>query len=271
MALKAIVESLEDLDSAFHDHYRKDDKLGKYVLDILELDGLPRVRSLKDEAAQARIANKDIKTKLTTYESLGDLSEIQARLDKYPELEAAANGKLDDAKINDIVEGRLKSKLAPVEREKMTLAQQNAELISRVQGFETQQVQRTIADNVRTATSKLKVVDSAVEDITLLAERVFTIDESGAVVTKDNVGVTPGISPEVWLSEMQAKRPHWWGPSAGGGAPGNRGGGGSTTNPWSKDGWNMTEQARIYTENPTRADQLAKSAGTKIGGMKPTK
>lgn len=271
MALASIIESLDKVDPIFHEHYREDTKLGKFVLDITDIEGLPRVRSLKDEAAQARIANKDIKSKLTSYEALGDMADVVARLDKYPELEAAANGKLDDAKINDIVEGRLKSKLGPIEREKQTLAQQNAELISRVQGFEVQQVQRTIADDVRSATSKMKVVESAVEDITLLAERVFTIDEGGRVVTKDNVGVTPGISVDVWLTEMQSKRPHWWGPSAGGGAPGNRGGVGGGANPWSKDSWNMTEQARIYTENPARAEQLAKSAGTKIGGMKPTK
>jgi hypothetical protein len=128
---------------------------------------------------------------------------------------------------------------------------------------------RIVTVAVRGAASKLKVVDSAVEDVTLLAERLFTIDETGAVVTKDNVGVTPGISADVWLTDMQAKRPHWWGPSQGGGAGGNRGGNSGVTNPWSKDAWNLTEQGRIYKENSGKAEQLAKAAGTTIGGPKP--
>ena len=115
----------------------------------------------------------------------------------------------------------------------------------------------------------MKVVDTAIEDVTLLAERIFTIDETGKVVAKDNVGCTPGISPEVWLNEMQQKRPHWWGPSAGGGAGGNRGGGSFTSNPWSAEGWNMTQQGQIYNENPAKAEQMARSAGTSIGGQRP--
>lgn len=269
MVMKAIVDTLEELDASLHEHYRKDDKLGKFVLDIADLDGMPRVRSLKDEAAQARIANKDVKTRLATFEAFGTLEDIQAKLDKYPELEAAAKGNLDDTKINDIVEGRIKSRMAPIERQAATLQQQLSESNASLEMLRQKDSMRIVTDAVRGAASKLKVVDSAVEDVTLLAERLFTIDETGAVVTKDNVGVTPGIAADVWLTDMQAKRPHWWGPSQGGGAGGNRGGGSGVTNPWSKDSWNLTEQGRIYKENTGRAEQLAKAAGTTIGGPKP--
>jgi hypothetical protein len=114
------------------------------------------------------------------------------------------------------------------------------------------------------------VLDSALEDVGILAERVLMLDDDGNVVTKDNVGVTPGLTPEQWLTELQAKRPHWWGPTAGGGAGGGRQGP-SGENPWSADNWNMTQQSAIYKQDPKRAEQLAKQAGTTIGGKRPTK
>ena len=88
-------------------------------------------------------------------------------------------------------------------------------------------------------------------------------------MTKENVGCTPGISPEVWLNEMQSKRPHWWGPSGGGGAGGSGGQRQFTNNPWTNENWNLTEQGKILMENASRADQLAKSAGTTVGGKRP--
>ncbi|QFR59625.1 hypothetical protein P6F33_gp24 [Pseudomonas phage Quinobequin-P09] len=98
---------------------------------------------------------------------------------------------------------------------------------------------------------------------------MLEVNEEGKVVTRDGVGVTPGIDATVWLTEMQSKKTHWWGPSQGGGAGGNRSGSGGGANPWSADGWNMTEQGRILKENRSRAEQMAKSAGTTIGGPRP--
>lgn len=272
MALKAIVDTLEGLDEHVAGLYTQ--RGDKFELSV-EIPGIEGIKSftdfnrLNEALRKERTDHKMIKDR---FAPLGErkVEEILSVFDRLPELEAKAAGALDDTKIETIVTGRLTAKLAPVERELQTtreaLAQREADLLA----YQQKDVQRTIGDSVRTATSKLKVVDSAVEDVTLLAERVFTIDENGKVVAKDNVGCTPGISPEVWLNEMQNKRPHWWGPSMGGGAGGNnRPGGGFTSNPWSAEGWNMTEQGRIYQENAAKADQLARSAGTTVGGPRP--
>lgn len=265
--LKAILDSLEGVETHFHSLYTE--RNGKY-----ELTGIEGVKTQADiDRLQTALTKErnDHKTLKDRFATFGDRKpeEIIAALDRIPELEAAAKGNLDEAKLNEIVEGRIKSRLAPVERQAQTLQQQLSEANASLEMLRTKDSLRIVTDAVRGAASKLKVVDSAVEDVTLLAERLFTIDETGAVVTKDNVGVTPGISADVWLTDMQAKRPHWWGPSQGGGAGGNRGGGSGVTNPWSKDSWNLTEQGRIYKENSGKAEQLAKAAGTTIGGPKP--
>jgi hypothetical protein len=105
----------------------------------------------------------------------------------------------------------------------------------------------------------------------LLSDRVFEVEEgTNRVVTKDNVGVTPGIDPSVWFTDIQKTRPHWWGPSQGGGAGGNRGGAGDTSvNPFSHANWNLTEQGRLVQADRAKADQLAKAAGTTVGGPRP--
>lgn len=51
--------------------------------------------------------------------------------------------------------------------------------------------------------------------------------------------------------------------NGGGGANGGQGGGGGS-NPFAKETFNMTEQAKIYREDPARAAALAKSAGVDI-------
>ena len=265
--LKAILDSLEGVEPHFHSLYTE--RNGKF-----ELTGIEGVKTQADiDRLQTALTKErnDHKTLKDRYVILGDRKpeDIVASLDRIAELEAAANGKLDDAKLNEIVEGRIKSRLAPVERQAQTLQQQLTEANASLEMLRTKDSLRIVTDAVRGAASKLKVVDTAIEDVTMLAERIFTIDETGAVVTKDNVGVTPGIAADVWLTDMQAKRPHWWGPSQGGGAGGNRGGGSGVSNPWAKDSWNLTEQGRIYKESSAKAEQLAKAAGTSIGGPKP--
>ena len=37
-------------------------------------------------------------------------------------------------------------------------------------------------------------------------------------------------------------------------------------NPWSKEHFNVTEQCRIYKENPAQAEALAKQAGAPLRG-----
>lgn len=273
MALKAVVDTLEGLDEHVANLYTQ--RGDKFELTV-EIPGIEGIKSFTDFHRLNEALRKertDHKTIKDRYAPLGErkVEDILTIFDRLPELEAKAAGALDDTKIETIVTGRLTAKLAPVERELQTTREALQQRDTIIAGFQQKEVQRTIGDSVRSATSKMKVVDSAVEDVTLLAERVFTIDESGKVVAKDNVSCTPGISPEVWLNEMQSKRPHWWGPSMGGGAGGNAGRNtsGGSSNPWTAEGWNMTEQGRIYQENSARADQLARSAGTTVGGPRP--
>lgn len=266
MALKAILDTLEGIDTHFHELYTE--RNGKF-----ELTGIEGVKTqadvdrLQTALTKERNDHKVVKDKFAPLANY-DITEVLGKLDRFSELEEAARGKLDDTKIEELVGKRIGSKLGPVERERDTYKTQLAEASSRIQQYEARETQRTIFDKIREAATSAKILPEAMEDALLLAERVFEVTEEGRVVTKDNVGVTPGIEASVWFNELQTKRPHWWGPSIGGGAGGSKTPG-SGNNPWTAEHWNLTEQGKVLTTNRSRAEQLAKSAGTSIGGPKP--
>lgn len=266
--MKAVLDNLDDLDESLHSEYVENPTDKKFYLKVEEIDSLPVVKKLKEENGARRIELKKVKTSL---EAFGDLKpdEVREQLDRIPELEAAASGKIDETKIETIVQARIKKVVAPIERERDTFKTQVAEKDKEIEGFKTERVTRKIHDAVVKAATGSKMLDSAREDAIMLAERVFEVGEDGSVATKDNVGVTPGISPEVWLTEMQEKRPHWWGNSVGGGATGSRQNGGFNENPFTREHWNMTKQGEMVKANRTRAEQMAKAAGTTIGGGMP--
>lgn len=272
MAIKAVIDKLEDVPEQYRDLYKE--KNGKF--EITEVEGIKTEADVTRLSSALEKERNDHKGTKKKFEAFGDRKpeDILVQLDRIAELEALNGGKLDDEKIDKIVQGRIKTQLSPLERKLAEATKGITERDGVIEGFKTKETARTITDAIRDAVSKTQGFNAtALEDAISLGERHLTVTEDGKVVTRDNlvqVGVTPGVDAVVWLTDMQAKRPHWWGTTSGGGAGGNNGRGGTNgANPWAADTWNMTEQARMYKENPTRSAQLATAAGTKIGGMKP--
>lgn len=274
MELGAIHDKLEDIPEPYRELYTE--KGGKW-----ELTGIKGIKtqadvdrldlSLKGERNQ----HKETKGKLAAWADFGEPSEVRKQLDRIAELEAAASGKLDDAKIDEIAakraDGIVKSRTAPLERDNVGLKRALEEALGKVKSYEDADRKRKIHDVVRAALKKAKALPDAEEDALLLGEHALEVTEDGRVVTKEGVAnVTPGADVDGWLAELQPRRSHWWPPSQGGGAGGSgRGGGGQGKNPWTHEFWNMGEQGRIYTTDPARAKMLAQAAGTSIGGARP--
>lgn len=270
MKLKAIVDSLDDVPEQFHELYTE--RNGKF--EFTGVEGMKTdadIERLQKGLTKERNEHRETKQKLASFSALGDPEEVHARLDRFEELETAAGGKLDDEQINKLVEGRIKTRLAPVERELNQFKARAGELEATVGTYQARERSRAIGDAVGKAARAAKVQDSALEDVMLFGNHLFEVDEEGRVVTKDGVGVTPGLEPQQWLDDIQSKKPHWFQPvTTGGGAGGGAGRQGmGGTNPFTAEAWNMSEQGKILRENPTRAEQLAKAAGTTVGGPKP--
>jgi hypothetical protein len=267
MAFKMVVDSIDDLAPEVAAEYIEKD--GKFHIQVDGMKTQADVDKVSGSLRAARTEADGYKSKLAL---LGDrpIEDVVALIDRIPELELAAKGNLDQAKVDEIVETRLAAKVAPLQREVGTLKTQLGERDQKLASFEESDRARTLHRQVRIAAKDAGLLDGAVEDALLLADRTFQLGEDGIAVVKAGTPYSEGLTPKDWLSDLQSKRPHWWGPSEGGGAGGNRGGsGGAINNPFSDAHWNLTEQGKILNENRNRADQLAKAAGTTVGGARP--
>lgn len=269
MGLKAVLDNLDSLDESLHQYYKQNSN-GKYELQVA-IEGVAGVKTFTDfnnlnEAL--RKERNDHRILKDSVASLGKpVEDVLKDLDRIPELEAA-RGQVDEEKLQQLVDAKAKSVSAPLEREIAKLKENETRLTSEVEQHVSRDRSRKVNDSLREACVELKVLPGAMEDVSMYAERVFEIDANGSIVVKDGVGATPGLSAKDWLTDMQSKRAHWWGETSNGGARGGKGGAG-TSNPWGKDSWNMTEQGKLYSTDRTKAEQLAKAAGTTIGGPKP--
>lgn len=268
MAFKMELDSLDGLPEEVAKEYVEKD--GKFVIQVEGMKTQEDVNRVQTSLNAERTAHNALKDKIKT--TFGDekFEDIRATLDKVPELEAAAAGNLDETKIATIVEGRLKAKTAPLERELGNVKAENTTLKEQVKQYEGKEKGRTIADQIRTEAQKAKMLDGAIEDAVFLGSSVMELQDDGVAVVKASTSFTEGLSAKDFVAQLQEKKPHWWGGSQGGGAGGNRGNGPSASNnPFSHEHWNLTEQGKLVQSDRSRAETLAKAAGTTIGGKRP--
>lgn len=266
-------DSLTAVPEAFRSLYEERD--GKAVL--AKVNGLKTqadVNNLQEALRKERNDHAAAKAALNPWNSLGKKpEEIAAQLDRIAELEAAAEGKIDDKKLNELVEARLGQKVGPIERQLRDLTAERETLARERDAFRDQLYRRDMTDVVRAIATEMKILPTAIADVEMFAQFALERQEDGTYITKNGIqGVTPGVDPKTLLREMQKQRPHWWPPSSGGGAGGGAGGFGGEDNPWSEKGWNLTKQGQIIKEHGlSKAEELAKAAGSFIGATRPAK
>lgn len=275
MTLKTVHDKIDEIPEEFRSLYTE--KAGKF-----ELTGIAGVKTeadtmrLQKSLEKERNEHKATRDKLQLWGEL-DHADVLAKLDRLPELEAAAKGKLDEAQIEEIVakrvEGTVRSKLMPVERQVSALTKERDELLGQNKSYAASERRRKIHDTMRAALREEKTVPHAEADALLFAEAVMEVAEDGAVLTREGAGLPAGLDAKGMLEALRESRPHWWPPTQGGGARGAGGGGvGGGKNPWSHDGWNLTEQGKFLREHGReKAEQAAKAAGTVLGGRRPVK
>lgn len=279
MVLKDVHDTLEEIPEQYRDLYTE--KNGKFectgITGLRTSGDFTRIsKALEDEKALHKATKADLSGKLQEWETLGSIDDTRKKVERFPELEAAAGNKLDEAKIEEIVQrrvdGTIKSRTAPLEHQVATLKRERDELKVSNEQWVGKDRSRTIREHLRKAAIEKKVRPEAMDDVLDLGERVHELTDDGRVVTRDGVGITPGLEPVGWLDEVSEKRSYWWPDSQGGGAGGSGRGGsaGGGKNPWSRDHWNVTEQARVFKQHGReRAEALAKAAGSSIGATQP--
>lgn len=248
MKLKAIVDSLDNVDEKYHDLYEERD--GKFHL--VQIDGLVSdadVSRVKRALEQEKNSHKETKTKLKAIDGvdLDTLSEDLAELEAF-----RANGKPEEAKVA-LAEAKrnaaaLQRKVEDLTRENCELSASNGKLTADADG-------RNLDDSVRTALGKIQgIVPTAIGDALVLARAALTKGDDGEFADAN------GASVSDWVRTATEQRPHWFAGSAGGGAGAGRAGS-RAPNPFSAENWSITEQAKLRTANITEYTRMAKAAG----------
>lgn len=269
MPIEIQYDNMGAVPEAFRELYTEKD--GKAVLTgVNGMKTQADVDTVSEALRKERLDHKKAVELAKPWEGL-DHGEVMAKLDKYPELEAAASGKMDEEKINQLVEQRIAQKTGPLERTIKTLTEERDTFKTESETLRSDIETSQLNEAVREVAAELKVHSTAIPDIELVAKSYLERDDNGNYIVKaDAKGVTPGVDIKQFMKEMQTLRPHWWPQSVGGGAGGGNQGINGGQNPWSGKHWNMTEQSKIYMEQGAEiASEMAKSAGTSIGGARP--
>lgn len=171
-------------------------------------------------------------------------------------------------------------RLHDLERNVATLTETNTKLQGERDDAVNTSRNSTIRNALAAAATKAGATPDGVQNLVTLVEPNFELAQDGTILTKlDAKGVTPGTSPENFFANAarDAQFRMFWGKSVGAGADGgdggSGGGGGDLTkeNPWSKAGWNMTTQGKMYKDDQANAEILMKAAGSKLGDIAPVK
>lgn len=268
--LKAIYESSEEIPEGYADLYVERD--GKF--ELAEVEGIKTTADIErlDKALKAeRAEHAKTKTRVKAFgaytpeqieEMTTQLEEMKAQLE--------AGGKPDAAALDKLVEAKLPAHLKPLQRKIEELQAEREALATENQGLKGDKIRRGLRDLVTLTlgTKKMQSVDRRAEpDIELWAERVLTLDEDGKFVTKEGVGLTPGMSLEEALIEVQASgvRPLWFKGNTPAGAQdgGDKKVVSGGDNPFDAKTWSSTKAASIVKANPGEAKRLARAAKDK--------
>jgi len=274
--LKTVYDSETDIPAEFVELYTE--RNGKFELTGIEgvktQADVDRVQSALSKERQDHRATKETLTKFSGIDAETVHAQLEELESTKSQLEALkGEGKLDDAKLEPIIEARVKRAVGPLERDKAQLARSLDEMKKQLneKDAETSGLKQTLRNgsierSIREAASRLKVIPTAIDDVVMRGLSVLDVAEDGAIVTKDTA-----IGAADWLKDMQEKAPNWWSQSQGGGAQGGKGGALSRAdNPWTKEGWNLTKQGQIVKQvGEAKATEMAKAAGVTIGATKP--
>lgn len=195
-----------------------DDEAKQKILDAAKKahdDDVAGLRAKRDELLDGQ---RKLKDQIKQFEGIDPerARKLEQQLAENEEARLIADGKIDE-----VLNKRTERMQADFER-KLTEAQTEAEKArERAKKF----TGRAFSDELRTAASKVGLVDSAVPDAVNRAAELFAVDDDGKVVARDGVLDEKGqpLTPETWLASMREQAPHWFPTPKGGGAPGSNG------------------------------------------------
>lgn len=212
MALKPVLDTLEGLPEALHEHYVLRD--GKYVVDV-PVDEHPDTKGMKNALTNVREEFR------RTKEQLGAFKGVDPT--KYNEM-LAHEQQIQEGKL--IAEGKVEELLAlRTQALRDNLTKETETHKSRADTLQAQLDKLVIDNAVQAAAAKHGVKKGAVEDVLFRARTIFKAHDGQAVAYqgenpmygKDGVTL---LGIEEWIQGLPALAPHLFEESRGTSAPG---------------------------------------------------
>jgi len=269
MALKVILDSLDDVPEAVQSEYVEKD--GKFVL---QLDGAYSAidrDNLQKALKKERDEHKTAKQRLQKYGELTPeaLEELRSKNEELT-LQIETLGSTDEAertkKIDELAERRALARIKPIERQFNELKSQfegvTGERDTLLRERKTNAIVNAVTDPV--VLKEAGIVPDAVEDIKLWGLAHFDVDENGKVVSKESIG-TPGLAPKDVFGDLKTngQRRHWFGTTTGAGASGGKGSESFSDNPFAQGTFNLSKIGLLVKNDPQKAVRMAKAATSK--------
>lgn len=132
--------------------------------------------------------------------------------------------------------------------------QQLAEANKKAQEAEQKANARLVAAEVKLLAAEMGLIDADAA-LALMDKSKVTVDDAGNVKgAKEALETLVGAKP--WIKKSDTKQPVGSGTNP-------PGAGGAETNPWQKETFNLTQQAKILKENPALAARFKAEAGVR--------
>lgn len=125
---------------------------------------------------------------------------------------------------------------------------------------------------LQSAATRAGVRPEAVDNLTSVIQDQFELGSDGVAHTKAGCSFGIDLDPQGFFDKIKADPgySYFWPSSVPGGADAGGGGNaGGSPNPWTKAGWNLTEQARLIRSDEAKAKRLAEAAGSSFGAVNP--
>ena len=263
MELELQYASMNEVPAGFESLYTEQD--GKAVLTgVKGLSGIQgSVQRLTTALNKERADHKETKAKAKAIDELGmsvedAITAIAERDELKIRVESGEGGKVDDAKIAELVERRVKLATGPLEK-KIKDAETRAATAEASLGEATARIrQSTINSALSEAATKAGVDGKMLSAVSRLIGPDVDLDDAGNVIAREGGTFTPGVDLGTVFAEAKQHFPGLWPTSVGGGAKGGGSMVDGKNNPFSHAHWNVTDQMKLSDAD---AERLARAAG----------
>lgn len=270
--LPAKVDTLEELPEALHEYYEQAEG-GHFVLSI---DGIPaqaqkKVSEFRDNNIQLSNQLKEFEERIKIFEGI-DPDKAREAMDRLRAIEEKEM--IEKGDVESLVHQKLEEERRNYAKQIENLRKSKEEIETQARSYRTQLANTVIENKVLQAVQEVATPhNTAIQDILSRAKsqwrlgeegELYAVDESGSRIY-NKAGDEP-ISPHEWAKNLATSASHLFQSSQGTGSFGSmktsalRG----KNNPWSPEGFNLTEQSRMFTSNRELAKKMASEYGVSL-------